>query len=418
MTKEQLIKRKNEYLDWELGVFFHFGIRTFYEGHIDWDMKPMPAEAYNPTELDCEQWIRTIKAGGAKYAVLVCKHHDGFANWPSAYTDYSVASTPWREGKGDLVREFVDACHKYDMNVGFYYSPAQFGSVKMDHKEYDDYFINQISELLSNYGKIDYLWFDGCGSEDHEYDTDRIVKAIRSLQPELMIFNMWDPDTRWIFNESGIAGLDDGCMADSLGFSVQTDRTDALDELLFLPGECDCKIRANWFYGDADIPTLKSLEELWGIYLSSIGRGCNLLLNIAPDRRGLIGDEDAKRFLELHERVEKEFSTPFMTLKDFRIEEGEAYVNNVRFDNSKLLKYIVLEEDLSEGESHITDFTIELAPVEFGTNKLIHKGFAVGHKMIVPIPYLAANGFTIRITGWRGDHYKLKDIKVYTCDRF
>ena len=154
MTKERLIERKLEYLSWELGVFFHFGIRTFYEGHIDWDLKPMPAEAYNPTELDCEQWIRTIKAGGAKYAVLVCKHHDGFANWPSKYTDYSVAATPWRDGKGDLVREFVDACRKYDMNIGLYYSPAQFGSVKMDHKEYDDYFINQISELLSNYGKI------------------------------------------------------------------------------------------------------------------------------------------------------------------------------------------------------------------------------------------------------------------------
>ena len=139
-TKKQL-----EFLDWEIGVFFHFGIRTFYEGHRDWDGKEMALDAFPPAELDCEQWIKTAKDGGAKYAILVCKHHDGLANWPSKYTDYSVKNTPWKNGRGDVVREFVDACRKYDIKVGLYYSPAQFGSKLTDHKEYDDYFINQIS---------------------------------------------------------------------------------------------------------------------------------------------------------------------------------------------------------------------------------------------------------------------------------
>ena len=117
----------------------------------------MAADAYNPTELNCDQWLDVISRAGAKYAILVCKHHDGFANWPSKYTEYSVKNTPWLDGKGDVVRLFVDACRKYDIKVGLYYSPAQFGSNDMDGKEYDDYFINQISELLTNYGKIDIL---------------------------------------------------------------------------------------------------------------------------------------------------------------------------------------------------------------------------------------------------------------------
>ena len=144
-TKKQLA-----FLDWEFGVFFHFGIRTFYEGHRDWDMKEMSLEGFCPSGLDCESWIHTIKEAGAAYAILVCKHHDGFANWPSKYTDYSVANTPWKDGKGDVVREFVDACHKYDVKVGLYYSPAQFGSSNQEKTAYDDYFIGQISELLSN----------------------------------------------------------------------------------------------------------------------------------------------------------------------------------------------------------------------------------------------------------------------------
>lgn len=155
--------RQIEFLDWEFGVFFHFGIRSFYPGHKDWDDKPMDVSAFNPDRLDCDDWIRTVCDAGAKYAILVCKHHDGFANWPTKYSDYSVANAPWKDGKGDVVREFVDACRKYDMKVGLYYSPAQWGGqiAFKNGKEYDDYFINQISELLTGYGKIDYLWFDG-----------------------------------------------------------------------------------------------------------------------------------------------------------------------------------------------------------------------------------------------------------------
>ena len=161
-------------MDWEFGMFFHFGIRSFYPGHDDWDGLPMPASAFNPARLDCGSWVRAAKNAGAKYCIFVTKHHDGFANWPSKYSDYSVAQSPWKGGKGDVVKEFTDACRRYNMKVGLYYSPAQWGgTVRFDHpEEYDDYFENQVSELLTNYGTIDYLWFDGCGSENHEYDKD------------------------------------------------------------------------------------------------------------------------------------------------------------------------------------------------------------------------------------------------------
>lgn len=167
------------FLDWEYGIFFHFGIRSFYPGHFDWDGKEMLAEKFNPEHLDCDQWIETAKKAGAKYAILTAKHHDGFALWPTEFSDYGVKNAAWKGGKGDVVKEFVESCRKHDMKVGLYYSPAQCdnGAVRFaEEKEYDDYFINQITELLTNYGKIDYLWFDGCGSENHEYDKKRIVK--------------------------------------------------------------------------------------------------------------------------------------------------------------------------------------------------------------------------------------------------
>ena len=395
-----------DFLDWELGAFFHFGIRTFYEGHVDWDMLPMPAEKFNPTELDCEQWISGVKAAGATYAILVCKHHDGFANWPSKFTEYSVAATPWRDGKGDVVKEFTDACRKFGLKVGLYYSPAQFGSIKMNAKEYDEYFLNQVSELLTNYGKIDYLWFDGCGSENHKYDTARITKEIRRMQPEIMLFNMWDPDTRWIGNEEGVASMDEGPVVNDLAFSVQTDRMDALDEDVFLPAECDMRIRRQWFYSDADKPYLKSLDELWGVYLNSVGHGSNLLVNIGPDRRGLLPEEDVARLCELGEKVRTEFARAIRSFKDFE-QSGDVFTCD--FPQGEVIKYVVIEEDLSTGGA-VTDFDIALTFADYDKPKKVFRGWKIGRRFICPLPHLPANKVFINLTG---ENYKIKDIRIY-----
>lgn len=374
------VKREQlDFLNWEFGVFFHFGIRTFYEGHKDWDMKPMALSAFDPVQLDCEEWIRTVWEAGGKYAVLVCKHHDGFANWPSAYTEYSVKNTPWKNGQGDVVREFVDACRKYGIKVGLYYSPAQFDSVKLSAQEYDDYFIHQIRELLTQYGKIDYLWFDGCGSEGHEYDTTRIVKEIRACQPQILLFNMWDPDTRWVGNEAGIAHSPNYLYVDEVDFSVLTERREALTCVRFLPAECDCRMRLdNWFYSDSDADTVKSVDELMGLYYYSVGRGANLLLNIGPDRRGKLPEADKAVLLAFGEKI-RELSRNLIPCTEEREEKKLTLCMDLG-----LINHVILSEEMSGEE--IEQFEIRVHPYPYGAPITVYRGTTVGHKAICPFP--------------------------------
>ena len=388
-TKQQL-----DFLNWEFGVFFHFGIRTFFEGHRDWDMQEMPLEQFRPDSLDCEQWISTVKEAGAKYAILVTKHHDGFANWPSEYTDYSVANTPWKDGKGDVVREFTDACRKYGIKVGLYYSPADFKSKQRTGAEHDDFFISQIGEILTGYGKIDYLWFDGCGSEGHQYDEERIVRAIRSMQPEILIFNMWDPNTRWVGNECGLADLDNSNVVSHVAFSILTEEKDALKQERFLPAECDCMLRySNWFYSDGDADTVKSLEELLGMYENSVGRGANLLLNVGPDRRGLLPEKDAARLVEFGRAVRARYAEPL----------AERREDVLRLERAELVNQVVLEEDLTFGE-HIEGFEIWAEAYLGGREFLMYRGTAVGHKRICSFPVVRTAKLTVKVTGAGGTY--------------
>lgn len=408
---EQIKKEQLAFMDWEMGAFFHFGIRTFYEGHKDWDMKEMPLEGFLPTELDCEQWIHTIKEAGCRYAVLVCKHHDGFANWPSKYTEYSVANTPWKGGKGDVVREFTDACRKYDIRVGLYYSPAQFGSAQMEHKEYDDYFIAQISELLTDYGTIDYLWFDGCGSEGHEYDTERIVREIRRLQPQILIFNMWDPDTKWVGNEAGLVQMPNYNVVNALDFSVLTDQKQEMEAARFLPSECDCRIRlANWFYSEEDEHTLKSVEELLGLYYYSVGRGANLLINIAPDRRGLLPERDAETFLEFGRKVRTMFSNK---LADISQAQKKENTYTVLLGEHTLVNHVVVEEKIST-HAYVKKFSVYVYPYSYGKRILVYQGTTIGHKHICQIPTVRTQRVELEIDEEYGASC-LKDISLYYC---
>ena len=410
------------FLDWEFGVFFHFGIRSFFIGHKDWDNRPMPAEAFNPDRLDCEQWIRTIKDAGATYAILVCKHHDGFANWPSKYTDYSVASTPWKGGKGDVVREYVDACRKYGLKVGLYYSPAQWGgkiSFKED-REYDDYFINQIGELLTGYGKIDYLWFDGCGSEGHQYDTDRIVKAIRGMQPEILIFSMWDPDTRWVGNEDGYAPMPNFNTTADVDFSMLATEKEKLSHTKFLPSECDFKMRSTWFDCELNEDTIKEADELMGIYEMSVGRGANFLINIGPDRHGLLPEKDAQRLAEFGNMLKARYgqALPFgdvektadnewsIAMDGFSTERGEGEKANA------LVNRVVIREDMTDGEG-IEEFRLYAHMPAYRSKRVcLYKGDTVGHKAICVIPTMRTGKITLEVTKANGD-VKIRDIKAY-----
>ena len=398
-------EKQLDFLNWEVGVFFHFGIRTFYEGHKDWDGKDMPAEGFNPTELDCEQWIKMAKEGGANYAILTCKHHDGFANWPTKYSEYSVKNTPWKNGEGDVVKEFTGACRKHGLKVGLYYSPAQKDFKMSDPKEYDDYFINQISELLSDYGVVDYIWFDGCGSEDHEYDKPRIIKTIRTLQPDIKIFSMWDPDVRWVGNEEGIVPCNTSYISNQEKISINETESTILSEERFMPYECDCKVRRhNWFYSENDEKYLRDVDDLIGLYYYSVGRGGNLLLNFAPDRRGLIPEKDCKVFKEMHEELEKRFSEELEC-------DVEKTVNGYKivFPEEVTINHMILEEELKDGQK-IKGF--ELCHTWFHITPSVYSGTYVGHKMIASFPDIYGKEFLLNITDAE-DGYELKSIKFY-----
>lgn len=417
-------KRQIDFLDWEFGMFFHFGIRSFYPGHVDWDDKDMPPEKFNPTQLDCEQWVRTAKEAGATYAILTTKHHDGFALWPSKYSNYSVAQTPWKDGKGDVVREFTDACRKYGLKVGLYYSPAQWGKYSIpfsNAKEYDDYFINQIGELLTNYGKIDYLWFDGCGSEGHEYDRERIVAQIDRMQPEILTFcdPEWSPGIRWVGNEDGYASLNNPLVVSSTDYSELATEEQKLSEAAFLPSECDCKLRNTWFW-DLNEDTIKSTEELFGMYEMSVGHGSNFLINIGPDSRGLLPDADVKRILELGERIKASYSTPVPFTEPSK--DGDVYtIVHTESDEpdwktipkeERLSNCVMIKEDLSNGQL-VESFSIYgYLPAYKHKKILLFKGKTIGHKVLCKFSPLRASKYEVIINQHDGD-YAIKDIKAY-----
>lgn len=417
-TQKQL-----EFLDWEFGIFFHFGIRSFFPGHSDWDGKPMPATAFDPKRLDCKQWVRVAKKAGAKYCILVCKHHDGFANWQSKYSDYSVAQSNWEGGKGDVVAEFTKACRAYGMKVGLYYSPAQWGgTVKFDEpKEYDDYFVNQISELLSNYGQIDYLWFDGCGSENHEYDKERIIRTIRTLQPGIRIFSMWDPETRWVGNEAGYADMPNNNSVDKAAFSVNTDEDRAVGGMRYLPAECDMMLRTTWFDCEANMDTIKSVEDLVGRYEYSVGRGANMLLNVGPDSNGLLPEADAARLLEFGEEIKRRYGNP-LPFSEI-VQENETHWSISGDDlgwgageiGTELVDTVVVEEDITDGEA-VSEFRI-LARLPFGGKMIcVYNGKTIGHKAICRFPTMRTSKLTLEVVSSDGK-VKIKSMKAFKVSK-
>lgn len=391
-TKDQL-----DFLDLELGVFMHYGIRTFNEEHRDWDMKPMSAESFNPSEQDCESWIKQLKDAGVKYTVLTAKHHDGFAIWPSAQTEFCVRNSPYKDGKGDVIREYVDACRKFGMKCGIYYSCAQFDTEQRTGTDYDDFVVAQITELLTNYGKIDYIWFDSCGSDKHKFDEDRIAGTIRSLQPDILVFGPWGRDVRWIGNEWGAAPLENS-----------NNVSDG-----FLPGECDCCTVRNqwenfWFFNETHKDCVRTPEEMLGMYYHTIGKGSNLLINIGPDRRGLLTESNVKLLAGMVKEMNRRLNdcrVPSSELKS----DGEKYV--AVLDKFSLIDHIILEENMTDGQ-HIESFEIFVSETMGEDSAVsVYKGCSVGHRMICTFPTIRAQKIIIKVNG--GGKEKFKDF--YAC---
>jgi len=304
-TPAQLAWQEMEY-----GMFCHFGINTFH--NEEWTDGTKDPRTFNPTDFNARQWVEVAKEVGMKYLVVTAKHHDGFCMYPTAYTDYGIKSSPWRDGKGDVIREVADACHDLGIMFGFYLSPwDRHEPAYADSKVYDEYFKKQLRELLTGYGEVGEVWFDGAGSEGHVYDWDGYYALIRELQPGALIA-ICGPDIRWVGNENGVA-------PETL-WNVQ----ERGGEKVWHPAECDVPIRkGHWFFHTNAERRLRSIEEVLDIYYRSVGHGAVLLLNVSPDRRGLLPETDVARLRELWKIVTETFRT--------NLAEGEpATATNVR----------------------------------------------------------------------------------------
>lgn len=412
-----------EFMDWEFGVFFHFGIRTFFPGHSDFDGKKMPASAFNPSRLDCRQWCRIAKSAGARYAVLTARHGDGFCNWPSKHNDYSVKSSPWRDGNGDVVAEFVNECRKAGLKVGLYCSPAQWGG-KIDFSDedaYDEYYINLVTELLTSYGKIDYLWLDSFKSDGHQFNCKKIVDAIRALQPDILIFGMWDSDVRWVGNEAGCANMPNCNIVTSAEFKQFRDGS----ATRFLPAECDTKIRSEWFDCRANLDTLKSVEELLGIYEYSVGRGANLLLNVTVNRDGVIPEPDAVRMLEFGEALRRRWGRPLVFGSVRKQDETHYRICTAESDNrlcnrlEPMVDGALLEEDITDGES-VRSFRLlaHLTGIWDKTQYIcVYNGCGIGHKAICRFSPIRTDELVLRITEADGETRIKRFEAFYTLDK-
>ena len=310
----------------ELAVFVHFGINTFTDR--EWGDGTESPRIFNPERFDARQWVRAAKAGGFRTMILTAKHHDGFCLWPTETTDHSVRSSSWREGRGDVVREMVDACRAAGMGVGLYLSPwdrhePSYG----DSPAYNDLYARQLTELLTRYGPLVEVWFDGANGEGpngkrQEYDWPRVHRLVRQLQPEALMFSDAGPDIRWIGNERGIAGDPNWCTVDPATVPYPGMSGDHITRALqhgdpqgsvWRPGEADVSIRPGWFWHPAQDSEVRSPDNLVELYFASVGRNAGMLLNVPPTTSGLFHESDVRALAGFGEKLRGIFATNLAT---------------------------------------------------------------------------------------------------------
>jgi alpha-L-fucosidase len=314
-TPSQLLWQQDE-----LALFIHFGVNTFTDR--EWGDGREDPRIFAPSQLDARQWARAARAAGFRALVLTAKHHDGFCLWPTRTTQHSVAASPWRGGSGDVVRELVDACAAEGLRAGLYCSPWDRNAPAYgDSPRYNDMFCDQLTELLTNYGAIHEVWFDGANGEGpngrrQEYDWPRFWSHVRALQPDAVIFSDAGPDVRWIGNEAGIAG--DPCWSTVDPVVVPVPGMAGADIQRYLqhgdpagtvwrPGEADVSIRPGWFYHPAEDARVRSVDNLIELYCMSVGRNSKLLLNVPPTPAGLLHETDVARLAGMRARLDTMF---------------------------------------------------------------------------------------------------------------
>ncbi len=320
-------------------AFFHFGVNTFT--NLEWGDGTESEKIFDPTDIDVRSWIRGVKVAGFKMAILTAKHHDGFCLWPSKYTEHSVKNSPYKDGKGDIVKEFTDACREYGLGVGIYVSPWDRNAPYWGKKEYTYYYVNQLTEILTQYGKIDEIWWDGAGSSNAEYDYGLWAYTVRKYQPDAVIFGSMGAasyaEQRWVGNEAGFAGT-----THYASINYEMIRTETIADMnrgiiggeLYIPAEVDVSIRPGWFYHKEQDSMVKSSRLLDDIWFKSIGRNAMLLLNFPPDRRGRIVDTDIKNAVESNQRINKMLSVNY--IDNATLSADSTYCENTEIYNVAL----------------------------------------------------------------------------------
>ncbi|XP_021842270.2 alpha-L-fucosidase 1 [Spinacia oleracea] len=298
----------------EIIMFFHFGVNTFTDS--EWGTGKESPSIFNPTRLNPDQWFRVAAEAGISLAILTAKHHDGFCLWPSKYTDHSVAKSPWKDGHGDVVQEFVSAAKRNGIDAGLYLSPWDRHDKRYgNEKKYNEYYLAQLQELLTRYGGIREIWFDGAkgsNAPNMSYYFWDWFAMVKELQSSINIFSDAGPDVRWVGNEKGFAG--NTCWSTVNRTSMSIGNASIVEYLNtgdpkgtdWLPPECDVSIRPGWFWHKSEEP--KKLSELLQIYYNSVGRNCVLLLNVPPNSNGLISENDSKRLTEFRNAINTIFT--------------------------------------------------------------------------------------------------------------
>lgn len=299
--------RQMEHLQLGKKAFFHFGVNTFTDR--EWGDGGEPEQAFAPKQVDCRQWIRSVRAAGFKLAIITAKHHDGFCLWDSKLTDHTVKNSPY--GK-DVVREFTDACREYGVLPGVYLSPWDRHAPGWGSDSYNDFYVGQLTELLSNYGPIYEVWWDGAGSKDTPYDWGRWAYTVRNLQPRAAIFGSRGgtpyAEVRWVGNEAGYAGDPHYPILHSHDLEVENNKAlnhGTVEGDRLIPAEVDVSTRPGWFYHEEQEYEVKSVEQLVRLWYQSVGRGAMMLLNFPPNRDGKLPQKDTENAIKAHQLVEK-----------------------------------------------------------------------------------------------------------------
>ena len=430
-------ERQLAWHEMEYYMFVHFTVNTFTDK--EWGYGDEKESVFNPSALDCRQWAKVAKEAGMKGIIITAKHHDGFCLWPSEFTEHSVKNSPWKDGKGDVLSDLRMACDEYGLKMGVYLSPWDRNSAVYGTPEYLDYYRKQLRELLTKYGDIFEVWFDGANGGDGYYGGARETRKIdnktyydwpnthaivRELQPGAVMFSDAGPDVRWVGNESGMGSLTNWCLLNKDEMYPGGDFARILGEghedgNYWVPAEVDVSIRRGWFYHEAQDSMVRSPENLMELYYSSVGRNSNLLLNIPPDRRGLLHENDVKSLLAFRELREKEFSSELaLGKKAFSsASRGKSFkAQNVNDGNPETfwsatddvpsasvtidlgseteVNRILLQEYIKLGQ-RVQEFTVE-AFTDGGWTLLLD-GTTIGHKVIRKFPVVKTTQIRVNI---------------------